>query len=403
MSLEIALSGIHAINDQLDAISHNISNAGTYGFKSSRTNFAALYAGSSANGVEVSSTTQSLALGGSVLTTGGKMDVSIAGAGYFVSRDASGQTMYSRVGIFSVDKTGFVVDAEGRRAQGYAAPLAGSTAATGGAATLGAMGDLTVPTGQIAAKATTALSYVGNLSSDWAVPTTATFDATDSTSFNSSVVSVVHDSLGSEHTLTQYFVKTGVGAVKVHYALDGTTAATPSSLTFDTAGQLTAPTAAVTLALGTPTGAAALSVAVDYEGSTQFAGDSTTNTNAADGYASGSLTSVQIGADGRITAAYSNDKSMTVGTLALATFPDEGGLKPVSGTAWVPTDESGSALLATPGGGQAAALTTGSLEQSNVDITSELVSLMTSQRNYQANSKVITTESAMLQSLMQAV
>ena len=395
MSLDIALSGIHAINTQLDAISNNIANSGTYGFKSSRANFSSLYAGSEANGAALSSMSQSLSLGGSTVTTGGKMDVSIAGAGYFVSHDSAGTTTYSRVGIFSVDKGGNVIDSEGRKAQGYAA-VAGSTA-------LGAMGDLKVPTGQIAAAATGSLSYVGNLSSDWTVPAVTPFDATDAQSFSGSVVSVLHDSLGSEHTMTQYFVKTGTNAVDVHYAMDGVATGTTTSLAFDSAGKLTSPTLAVTQALGTPTGAAAMSVAVDYTGTTQYAGETTTTTNTADGYASGTLVGVQIGADGQVTASYSNDKSMSIGTLALATFPDENGLEATSGTSWTATAKSGTALYFTPGSGMAGSLTAGSLEQSNVDITSELVNLMGAQRNYQANSKVISTESTMLQALMQAV
>ena len=395
MSLEIALSGIHAINTQLDAISNNIANSGTYGFKSSRANFASLYAGSEANGAELSSMTQSLSLGGGTVTTGGKMDVAIAGNGYFVSRDQTGGTVYSRVGIFSVNKDGAVIDSDGRKAQGYGV--------TPGSTVPGPMGDMTVPTGQIAAEATDSLAYVGNLSSDWTVPTVAAFDPDEPGSFNSSVLSVVHDSLGSEHTLRQYFVKTGTNAVTTHYTLDGVATAAPTELTFDSTGQLATPTAAVTLALGTPTGAEPLSINLDYKGTTQFAGESTTTTNVANGYASGTLVGVQILADGRVSATYSNDKSLTVGTLALATFPDESGLEPISGTSWAASSRSGTALYFTPGSGMAGTLTTGSLEQSNVDITSELVNLMSSQRNYQANSKVISTEAAMLQSLMQAV
>jgi flagellar hook protein FlgE len=102
-------------------------------------------------------------------------------------------------------------------------------------------------------------------------------------------------------------------------------------------------------------------------------------------------------------ATYSNGEKQSVGVLAVATFPDEGELAPVSDTSWVATNASGTALYFTPGSGMAGELTTGSLEQSNVDITSELVNLMSSQRNYQANSKVISTESTMLQALMQAV
>lgn len=395
MSLDIALSGIHAINAQLDAISNNIANSSTYGFKSSRANFSALYAGEAATGAALSSMTQSIALGGNTSTTGGAMDVAISGRGFFVTHDAGGAEVYSRVGLFSVNKDGYVVDGSSRKAQGYAS-IAGSTA-------LGAMGDMKVPTGQIAAKPTDGLNYVGNLSADWTTPSVATFDPADPQSFNSSVVSVVYDSLGAQHSLTQYFVKSGTNQVTANYTLDGAAAGSPTVMSFDTGGQLSSPTTVVTLSLGTPAAAAPLSVAVDYAGTTQFAGEATTVTNSASGYASGALNGVKIDATGAVIATYSNGQKQSIGTLAIAAFPDEGKLTAVGDTSWTTSSGSGTPVYATPGSSGAGSLTTGSLEQSNVDITSELVNLMTSQRNYQANSKVISTEATMLQALMQAV
>lgn len=393
MSFDIALSGIQAINSQLNTISNNIANSSTFGFKSSRANFSSMYAGTQPTGTEIGSITQSIALGGGVLNTGGSMDASIKGRGFFVSKDSAGTILYSRVGIFNVDKDGYVTDSFKRRAQGYAA--------VPGTATLGALGDLRVPTGQIPASASTRLDYVGNLSADWIVPTTAPFDPTDATSFNSSVVTEVFDSLGSKHSVTQYFVKTAANTVDVRYTFDGAVQPTATTLNFDLFGRLTPP-GPVMLALA-PVGAAAMAVAVNYAGTTQFAGEATSTTNAADGYAAGALTGVQISEDGAVMATYSNSQKQSIGTLALATFANEGALESVSDTSWVSTNASGNALYSTPGRGMTGTLTVGALEQSNVDITSELVSLMTSQRNYQANSKVISTESAMMQSLMQAL
>lgn len=165
MSFEIALSGIQAINTQLEAVSNNIANAGTYGFKSSRANFSAMYAGTQATGVEVGSMTQSIGLNGGVITTGRGLDAAIDGRGFFVSRDSQGAMAYSRVGIFSADKDGYLVDSNGRSVQGYA-PVKGMEA-------LGPMGDVRVPTGQIPAVASTRVAYVGNLSADWVVPAAA--------------------------------------------------------------------------------------------------------------------------------------------------------------------------------------------------------------------------------------
>lgn len=395
MSFNIALSGINAINTELNAISNNIANANTYGYKSSRANFAAMYAGTQSMGTEVSSLTQSIDIGGGILNTGRSLDASLQGRGFFVTRDVTGAEVYTRVGIFTVDKEGLLSDSFGRRVQGYAA-LAGSTA-------LGAFGDLRVPTGQIAAQASTTLNYVGNLSADWTVPTVVPFDRTDPQSFNGSMVSVVYDSLGVQHSVTQYFVKSATNEVTVHYSSDGVTLPTTTVLSFNTSGQLTAPAGAVTLPLGTPTGAAPLSLNVSYAGTTQSAGEATTTTNATNGYASGTYLGLQIAEDGGVMAQYSNGEKQRIGTLAVATFPAEGELIQVSDTAWTTSAGSGAPLYSTPGIGMAGSLTPGTLEQSNVDMTEALVQLMSSQRNYQANSKVIAAQNEMMQSLMQAV
>ncbi len=397
MSFDIALSGINAVSSQLDAISNNIANSGTIGYKSSRVNFTAMYAGAQSMGAEVGSTTQRIDLGGSVTTTGRGLDASIQGRGFFVTRDVSGSTNYTRVGIFSVNSDGYLVDSAGSRVQGFA-PVPGSTTA------VGAMGDVFVSSGQIPAMASDSMRYVGNLSADWTVPVVTPFDAADSMSFNSSMVTVVHDSLGAQHTLTQYFVKTNTNEVTVHYALDGTpTGGAPTVINFGADGQIVTPVGSVALTLGTPAGAEPLAVNLDYTGTTQFAGEATTSANAANGYASGTLTGVQIDDTGAVMAAYSNGHKQRVATIALATFPDEGSLEAVSGTSWRASNASGTPLYFAAGTGMAGTISSGSLEQSNVNITAELVSLMSAQRNYQANSKVISTESQMIQSLMQAI
>ena len=294
MSFEIALSGINAINSELTQISNNIANSSTYGFKSSRANFASMYAGTQPTGAEVASQTQSIDIGGGVLTTGRSMDASIQGRGFFVTKDNAGAVVYTRVGIFSSDKSGNIIDSFGRKVQGYPT-IPGSTA-------LGGMGNLSVPTGQVAAQASTKLQYVGNLSADWTPPTVTPFDKTDPLTFNGSMVSVVYDSLGAQHSVTQYFVKTASNQVTTHYTFDGTDLATTTALNFGTNGQLVSPTSSVPITLGTPSGAAALSVDLDYTGTTQFAGEATTTVNATDGYASGTLIGVQLAEDGSVMA-----------------------------------------------------------------------------------------------------
>ena len=392
MSFDIALSGIQSINQQLNSTSNNIANAGTYGFKSSRANFSAMYAGSRATGTEIGSLTQSMSLNGGVLNTGRALDAAIDGRGYFVSRDAQNTMSYSRVGIFSASNEGKLIDANGRLVQGYAA-VKGSTA-------LGAMGDMLIPTGQIPAVASTKLAYAANMSSEWPIKAVL-FDKTNELSYNSGKSSILYDSLGAKHSLGQYFVKTAAG-VDVHYTFDNADVLPVTSMTFDTSGKLVTGTSA-TPVLPTPPGAAPMSVAIDYTGTTRFAGESTTSTDRADGYASGTYTGVELATDGSVVAKYTNGQKQSIGVIALATFPDEGALTAVNDTSWVASTTSGTAMYDRPGVGMAGKLVTSSLEQSNVDITSELVGLMTSQRNYQANSKVISTENAMLQSLMQAL
>ncbi|HVL44675.1 MAG TPA: flagellar hook-basal body complex protein [Acidovorax sp.] len=396
MSFEIALSGINAINTSLDTISNNIANSGTFGFKASRANFSSMYAGTQPTGAQIGSLTQSISVGGGVLTTGRGMDATIQGRGFFVTKDSAGAMLYTRVGIFSTDKNGVLVDASGRKVQGY--PM------VPGSTTLGAFGDITVPTGQVPAQASTQIKYVGNLSADWSVPTVTPFSPADPQSYNSSMVSVVYDSLGTQHTITQYFVKSATpGQVDVRYTVDGGADAPLTSLTFGPTGQLTsAASVAMPPIVLMPT-AQDLNITLNYTGTTQFAGDSTTTVNSTDGFASGTLTGVELAKDGSVVAQYSNGQKQSVGKVALATFPNEGALTAVNDTSWTTSVDSGNALYFTPGTGMTGELTVGAIEQSNVDLTSELVSLMSSQRNYQANTKVISTENQMMQSLMQAI
>ncbi len=399
MSFEIALTGISAINTSLDSISNNIANSGTYGFKSTRANFSSLYAGTAPAGAQIGSLTQSIDIGGGAATTGRGLDAMIQGRGFFVAKDTTGVETYTRVGIFGVDKDGYLVDSANRRMQGYATVVDASGAAVPGNV-LGAMGDMKVPSGQIAAQASTRLQYVSNMSAEWEVPAAA-FDATDPLTYNGSDVSVVYDSLGSKHTIAQYFVKTNTNEITAHYTLDGTAMGTPQVITFAPDGTLS-PVPTVTLT-ATPTGAEPLNIAIDYAGSTQYAGDSRPSVNASNGYASGTRVNVQLAGDGSVIAEYSNGEKKKIGTLALATFANEQALVPVNDTSWATSNVSGTALYTTPGTGLAGDLTVGAIEQSNVNMTAELVNLMTSQRNYQANSKIISAESDMMQSLMQAL
>ncbi|MBV7535140.1 flagellar hook-basal body complex protein [Duganella sp. sic0402] len=421
MSFDIALSGIQAINESLDVTSHNIANAGTYGYKANRANFATLVAGNQMNGVQVGSVTQNIGLSGGILNTGRSLDASISGRGFFVTRASDNSLQYTRVGIFDTSLDGYLVDASGRKVQGRAM--------TPPSTELGAEGDLKIPNGAIPAQVTTAASYIGNLSSDWkvvagfpgAAPITPDTPP-DADTYNMSKVTNLYDTLGKQHSLTQYFSLTAPGVVTVNYALDGNAVGDPKVLNFDTStGQLIPDdpavpkiTTLIDLAAVDTTdpnawpnfvsGSKMAAVTLDYTGTTFFSGEPSTATNTpTDGYSAGTFSGVSLGNDGSVIAKYSNGLTQTVGKVVLATFANEGGLTQVSDTSWIASNESGVANTDVAGVGINGKINVSTLEQSNVDITSELVGLMTSQRNYQANSKVIQTESTMLQSLMQAI
>jgi flagellar hook protein FlgE len=400
MSFNIALSGIQAVNEQLNSISNNIANASTYGYKAQRANFASMYAGSQPTGVQVGSTTQNIGLTGGVLSTGRSLDASINGRGFFVSKTGSGETVYSRVGIFTKDGSDFLVDSAGRRVQG--------NQLTPGVESDGVPGDIKVPTQTLQAKATTAIDFSANLSADWKKPTVA-FNAAapDPASYNMTKVTLAFDSQGKSHTISQYFARTAddANSVKVYTLVDGKapTAGTDIELKFDANGKLTNSPTTLDMKF-TPAPAAEVAIKLDYLGTTFQAGEATTSVNIADGYTTGQYVGVELASDGKVIAKYSNGEQQAVGQIKLATFSNEDALIPVSDTSWTADGaDIGTVSLDNPGASVAGSLSTATLEGSNVDITSELVGLMGSQRNYQANSKVITTENQMLQSLMQAM
>ena len=407
MSFNIALSGIQAINEQLNSISNNIANAGTYGYKAQRANFSSMYAGSQPTGTQIGSTTQNISLTGGVLNTGRAMDASIDGRGFFISKTSTGQEVYSRVGIFTKDGNDFLVDSAGRRVQG--AKL------TPGVAAPGPKGDIVVPTTTLPAKASTEIDFAANLSADWkkpagtfpAAPTAAT--PPDPSTYNMSKTTLAYDSQGKAHTVTQYFSRTGDNTldVDVHTLVDGvlSTTGNPKTLKFDSSGKLDTTVAGNAANAVTFSAAPAATVAlnVDYTGTTFQAGEATTSTNVANGYTTGQYVGVELGKDGKVIAKYSNGEQQAVGQILIATMSNEDALTPVNDTSWVANSDVGTITESNPGESVAGGLAIATLEGSNVDITSELVGLMGSQRNYQANSKVITTENAMLQSLMQAL
>lgn len=395
MSFNIALTGLSAVNEQLNTIGNNIANSGTVGFKSSRTDFGSLYAESQAMGVEVIGTTQSISQGGALTTTNRDLDLAISGGGFFVTRASNGDVAYTRAGMFGTDKNSYLTNSLGQRLQGY------PTDATGNLQT-GVVSDLQMKTGGLPAKATDELSFVANLDANQDVPAVA-FDPLVADSYNSTYTTKVFDSQGKEHTLTQYFAKTTDNSWNAHYYVDGTALAGPQALTFDTSGSLATPIGIVGLTAPLGGGVAPLNIALDYTGTSQYGSEFNVTSNRASGYAAGEQTGMSVEKDGKVYATYSNGERLLQGQVVLATFVNPEGLKNISGTAWTETAASGAAMLGAPGVGQYGNLASGALESSNVDLTQQLVGLMEGQRNYQANTQVISTNKELTQVLFNAL
>lgn len=379
----IGKSGLIATSSALDTVSNNIANASTAGFKSSSTSFSAVYSGGQAGGTEASTVTQSFSSDGSLVESGSDMDLAITGSGFFVISDGT-ETAYTRAGNFSLDSDNYVLASNGWNLQGY-------TVNADGEIEEGAVVNLQVTTTTLSAKASTEVEIVSNLNSS-STAITSTFDASDSSTYNYSTTTTLYDSQGAEHTLSQYFVKTGDNTWTVYYEVDGTLETETTDLTFDTDGTLSSPTSATSLSIDLSS-ADDLTISIDYSDFTQYSMDSTTTTNEADGYTAGTLSDVAFDEDGYLWATYSNGEKLLQGQVVLATFVNVDGLEQGDGTIWYATSESGGAIISTVDSGIAGSLSVGYYEDSNVDLTTELVDLMSLQRNYQANSKVLSTAS----------
>ncbi len=414
MSFNIALSGLDATNTELSTISHNIANASTYGFKGARTEFSAVYNGMQPGGVEVASISQNFDENGSVTGTGRAMDLAINGNGFFVTKDTMGQTLYTRSGVFSTDKDNNVIGNNGAKLQGYSVD-ANNTLLSG------SIGNIEIATSSLMAKATDSLDFIANFNAgadainlvpagdpsldplDPAYDSSAVaFSPDDPNSFNSSYTSKTYDSLGNSHAVTQYFTKTAANTWEVNVQVDGSSSTVATlPVTFNTDGTLLSPAG---YSISFPAaGADAMSIDISLQGSTQFGADFGVSTNNPNGYTSGELSGVRVENNGMVYATYTNGESQLQGQVVLANFANPQGLAKVTGTAWTQSYSSGSPTIGVPGTGILGDLTPGALEGSNVDLTGELVSLMTAQRNYQANAKTISTEDKLTQALFNAI
>lgn len=395
MSFNIALSGLQATTQDLNTISNNIANASTNGFRGGRSEFASIYNGGQAGGVSVMSTTQNFSKGGSLTYTGRQLDMGIQGEGFFVLKGTDGGAMYARAGMFHKDSQGFITDPVGSRLQGYSVNATGKIQQ-------GNVGDLQVQTASLAAKATTQVGLVSNLDAR-VDPIAVAFDPKDINSYHSIGTTSVYDSLGAEHVVTQYYVKTAPNEWTVNYTLDGVQLTEQTTLTFDAKGVLDPATTKQAFDLTLPNGASNLQFEINFDKSTQYAAKYNNSSLSQDGYTSGELKGVRLDDNGMLYGTYTNGQEQLQGQVILANFSNPNGLSAVSNNAWVATNAAGQAITGAPSTGTMGTVTGGYLEGSNVDTTAEMVNLMSAQRNYQSNAKVLDVNSTMQQALLNAI
>lgn len=395
MSFSQGITGLDAAAANLDAIGNNIANSSTMGFKGATVAFKDVYAGSQIGlGVGVAGVVQNFAAG-SVQLTGRPLDLAVTnGNGMFRVASADGATVgYTRNGQFTVDKDGYIVSTSGMRLTGHAVTTTGALA--GGTPTA-----LQLPTASMTPNATGKVTGQFNFDSRNPSLDPTKFDATDPNTYTYANSLNVYDSLGNAHELALYFIKTGNNAWTVNATQDGQPLTGSANLAFDANGVLQPPTQ-LALSGSYGNGSANAAISVDFAGSTQFGNTSAVQKLTQDGYTSGNLTSYDIGNDGTITGKYSNDQTKTLGQVVLSSFANPNGLESIGNNQWSETGASGQALTGAPGAGTTlGSLTSGALEASNVDLTSELVNLIIAQRSYQANAQTLKTQDQVMQTLV---
>lgn len=412
MSFQQGLSGLNASSKALDVVGNNVANSSTVGFKSSSGHFADVYAaslsGSGASqvgiGTSLSSVFQQFTQG-NITTTNNSLDVAINGGGFFkVTRDNI--IAYTRNGQFHADNQGYIINDQNYRLMGYVATATGQIVPSEPA-------EIRIDTSNIAPQATGAAlggnaEMVVNLDSSKEVPSVSPFNYNNPLTYTFSTAQTVYDTLGVDHNITYYFVKTATaGEWDVYATLDGANPEQMDSLTFDTSGQLTStqpvalPTTwAVSTGAATPLGSGQPNWNLDFTGSTSYSGDSTVNSQYQGGYAQGALSSISIGPDGVVLGNYSNGQTKNLAQIVLTTFPNSNGLINLGNNLYQATSTSGEGLDGAPGAGSRGVLQSAAVEESNVDLTAELVNMITLQRNYQANAQSIKTQDQIMQTLV---
>jgi flagellar hook protein FlgE len=409
MAFQQGLSGLNSATKNLDVISNNVANAATVGFKGSRALFADVFAnslngaGASQVGIGSKIAAVSQEFGqGNVTSTNNPLDVAINGNGFFrVSKD--GTISFSRNGQFHLNPDGYLVNTENQRVTGYGTDASANIIAT-------APIDIRLSTSDIPPLETSTFRFGANLDAGAAQPTSTPFNKADPRSYNNTTSGSVYDTLGNAHTFSYYFVKTPTsGQWNVYGAVDdtaisnvdlGSGAGNPLVLDFDDDGGLTT-TMPVTASLAIAGGATSpITFSLDMSEMTQFGSPFSVNALYQDGYASGRLAGINIGSDGTIKGRYTNGQSQDLAQIVLAQFANPNGLKSIGQNQWADSPDSGLPVIGVPGSGSLGVVQSSAVEDSNVDLTAELVAMITAQRFYQANAQSIKTQDEVMQTLV---
>jgi flagellar hook protein FlgE len=409
MGFQSGLSGLNTASKNLDVIGNNIANASVVGFKTSTTQFADVFAnslvGAGASQVGIGARVASIAqqfTQGNVSTTSNPLDIAVNGKGFF-RLDEGGAITYTRNGQFRFDANGFIVTSDGLNLTGYTVDGTGNILPA-------APVPIQISFSDIAPQTTSQFTLGMNFDSREGQPTTAVFNPNDPTSYNFSTSGNVYDSLGNSHIFTVYMVKTATaGQWQMYGQVDGTALANtnlgagaglPVTVNFDNTGQLTSAMPLNTTLTLTNGAVTPLAYTFDLTGSTQYGSDFGVNDITQDGYSSGRLAGFNISDDGIIVGRYTNSQSRNLAQIVLADFRNPQGLKPLGDNQWEETAESGLALVGAPMSGSLGVLQSSAVEDSNIDLTAELVNMITAQRVYQANAQTIKTQDQILQTLV---
>jgi len=403
MPFRIALSGLNAAQTDLSVTANNIANTSTNGFKGSRAEFADLFAVSlqgvssnaTGNGVRVAAVSQQFAQG-NIEFTDSNLDLAISGSGMFIVSDG-GALAYTRAGAYQLDNQGYIVNTQQQRLQAYP-PLAGGVGFN-----TGGLSDLRLQTTDSPPAATTTAEYLLNLPANATPPLQAPFDPANPNTFNQATSLTLFDSLGATHTGTLYFEKTAnPNEWLTRMYIDGTAVGPTQTLQYSNTGVLTAPAGGLLPfnAYTPTTGAAPMTVTVDVRQSTQYGSNFSVNSVTQDGYTTGRLIGIDIDETGIVQARFTNGISQPLGQIAIANFANVQGLQQLGNTQWAETFASGQALRGQAGNSGFGLVQSGALEGANVDVTEQLVNMITAQRNFQANAQMISTADSITQTII---